>query len=156
MKFNKIPISIIKESAPWAKDMVDIAMLLGKIIAKNLDFKFKNMNIRSPLDLFLKINSEIIGNYEKISRKKIAQKSSKNNNFPDINNITSRVVTLFNNEYRFVSQNSESFKNIDVDLGVPPNFNPFNENYSMEDLNKQLESSIYDFIVRFFIFLFQR
>lgn len=150
MKYNPHPISITKNSAPWAQDMVDIALILGKILLKDVNFKFKNLNIHSPLDIFEIVNPK--SNFPRIPRSKAASNSARmNENQGYMNSMTSRVVAMFNNEYRFQSGSigSPALSNVDVELGVPPNFNPNNEDYSKEDLNKQLESSIYDFIIRF-------
>ena len=152
MKFNKNPISITKNSSPWANDMVDIALIIGKIMKKDINFKFQNLNIRNSLDLFRIINPN--SNLGRITKTKIPSSNSKNNFSMNNLPITSRVVALFNNEYRFISKNSQSYTKIDVVSGVPPNFNPNNENYSFEDLNKQLENSIYDFIMRFKFLIF--
>jgi len=147
MKYNPQPISITKNSAPWASDMVDIALILGKILKKDATFKYKNLNIRSPLDLFEIINPS--SNFPKIPKhKSLSSASNKNIDSPYNLSITSRVVAMFNNEYRFQSTDNSTLSIVDVDLGVPPNFNPNNENFSIEDLNKQLENSIYDFIMR--------
>lgn len=37
---------------------------------------------------------------------------------------------------------------IDVDLGVPPHFNPFDQNYDFDTLNQMLGESIYHFIFK--------
>ena len=150
MKFNKQPLSITQNSAPWASDMVNIALILAQILKKNSNFKFKHNNIRSPLDLFLEINPLV--NFKKISKfEKDVDRGAKKDNHNINNGITSRVVALFNNEYRFKSDNQIYYTNVDVQLGVPPNFNPNNENLSKDELNKQLENSIYDFIIRYVI-----
>ena len=127
--------------------MIDIALILGKILKKDVNFKFKNMYIRSPLELFELINPS--STFPKIAKRKILSSSSIKNGDSSYNtSITSRVVAMFNDEYRFQSTNNSTLSMVDVELGVPPNFNPNNENFSIEDLNKQLENSIYDFIMR--------
>ena len=153
MKYNPDPISITKDSSPWSNDMIDIALILGKILKKDVNFKFKNMYIRSPLELFELINPS--SNFPKVARqKRLSNPTMKNGDLNYNVSITSRVVALFNDEYRFQSTNNSSFSKVDVELGVPPNFNPNNENFSIEDLNKQLENSIYDFIMRYFFLKF--
>lgn len=152
MKYNPEPISITKNSSPWSNDMIDIALILGKILKKDVNFKFKNMYIRSPLELFKLINPS--SNFPKVPKQMRSSNSEMRNGDSNYNvSITSRVVALFNNEYRFQSTNNSSLSKVDVELGVPPDFNPNNENFSIEDLNKQLENSIYDFILRYFLLI---
>lgn len=149
MKYNKNPISFTKNSAPWDNDMLDIALLLAKILKRDINFEIKKLRLTSALDLFLKINPW--KNFPKITRKiKPSSNSQQISNYPYNVNTTSRIIAYFNEKFRFES--GETVSNVslhnDVELGVPPNFNPNDENFSFDDLNKQLENSIYDFIIR--------
>lgn len=151
MIFNRNPISVTKNSAPWSKDMLDIALILAKILTKNVDFRFKNARIYSPLELFFMVNPP--SNFPKIPKKiQTASHSSNNENFPYNTSTTSRVVAYFNEKFRFNTlkntQSTKSSTHADVELGVPPFFNPNDENFSYDDLNEQLKTSIYDFIIR--------
>lgn len=156
MKYNKYPVSYTKNSAPWDNDMLDIALLLAKILKRDINFEIKKLRLTSALDLFLKINPW--KQFPKVARKiKPSASSQANSNYPYNVNTTSRIVAYFNEKYRFETLRSDETEfNVslhnDIELGVPPNFNPNDENFSFDDLNKQLENSIYDFIIRFYYY----
>lgn len=127
--------------------MVDIALILANILTKKTDFRFEMNSLRTPLDIFALVNP--LSDFPKVSRNKgLTPGRNKKNDQDYTLSVASRVVALFGDQYRFLSGGEPGMSNVDVELGVPPNFNPNDENFSSEDLNKQLENSIYDFILR--------